>query len=233
MADEKPKPLHSERPLFLQPWPGYWATKRKLERLRRFQNLIRHRERWAPDMAFACPIEGLVPPSIPEGDRYYYIEQEIYRLMRIVHRDLNFAGVPTGIYYKHWDPVEQKDEREDYDTILDYFRLPREQSARQAFEAVMGVLEQGVGIYAARLSQARWELFNPITWAAYAVRIPITIMERAGLVGHEKTTEMVLGGYARVMKFLMIAILCLILILLGAKVPWKEIITGLVNLLLK
>lgn len=35
-----------------------------------------------------------------------------------------------------------------------------------AFQAVIDVLEQGIGLYKGRLRQAKFEIFNPIVWAA-------------------------------------------------------------------
>ena len=93
----------------------------------------------------------------------------------------------------------------------------------------MRVLTQGVGVCEARLSNAKREIFNPVVWAAYVIRLPITVMERAGLVGHEKTQELVLGGYARFMKIMMALIISLSALLIGVKVPWKEIVTAIIH----
>jgi|HubBroStandDraft_6_1064221.scaffolds.fasta_scaffold30862_3 hypothetical protein len=222
-----------ERPLFMPPAPGYFATKRILKRIHRFQDLIRHRERWAADLEFACPLEDLVPANVPEIQRVQYLDGEILRMMQGVHRAVNFAGVPTGVYYERRNPVDQENEREHYDLILDYQRLPRQDDAYKSFQAVMGVLEQAIGVYDVRLNQAKREIFNPVAWAAHLIRLPITVMERAGLVGHEKTVEMVLGGYAKFMRVAMSVILILIALLLGVKIPWKEIVARLLDLIAK
>jgi hypothetical protein len=219
------------RPLFQRPAPGYFQTKRVLSRLRRFQNLIRHKERWGADLGFACPIEELIPPNLAMAERFPILDREILRAMNIVRWDINRAGVTTGVIYKHWDTVEGKEEKESYDVILDYFRLPRLLHAQQAYEAVMSTLEQAIGVYENRLIQSKRELYNPVVWAAHIIRLPITVMERAGMIGHEKTDEMVLGGYATFMKISMAIILALVAVKLGITFPWKDVFVKILELI--
>ena len=60
---------------------------------------------------------------------------------------------------------------------------------------------------------------------------PKTGGRSAGLVGHEKTADMVLGGYATFMKIVMALIVGLIALLLGVRVPWKDIFMRIVELI--
>jgi hypothetical protein len=115
-------------------------------------------------------------------------------MMHVVRWDINFVGVPTSVIHKHWDSVEHKTQEDRYDVVLDYFRLPREPNGYKAYEAIMATLDQAIGVYEIRLSRAKREFFNPLVWTAHLIRLPITVVERAGLVGHEKTADMVLGG---------------------------------------
>src|ERR1700674_5461161 len=87
-------------PLIVPPAPGYFRTRRILKGLRRFQNLIRHKERWAPDMQNSCPIEELCSPDMPMHERFAFLDREILKTMQIVHRGVNFAGVSTRVI--HW-----------------------------------------------------------------------------------------------------------------------------------
>ena len=226
-------PIAHGPPLIAQPAPGYFRTRRILRNLKRFQNLIRHKERWAQDMQFACPIEELIPAAVPMPERFVYLDREILKAMNIVQRGVNYAGVPTGVIHKRWDEIEQKDVERHYDVILDYFRLPRDTKPQDAYEAVMNVLEQAIGVYESRLRQARWDFINPIVWLAHLVRLPITVMERAGLVSHDKSAEVILGGYGKFMKFAMSAILVLIALRLGVKMPWREVFAKMVDLFAK
>jgi hypothetical protein len=223
MSDGQPVP-QPPRPLFMQAYPGYWRTKGKLERMERLQDLVRHRERWGGDLELALPIEKLLPHA-PENKRHLFLDEEINKLLRVVYWDLHYAGVPTGMEYRsRYADAKQKPRR--YDVILDYFRLPREPGSEHgAFEAVMRVLTEGIGVYEARLEAAKREIFNPVVWAAHLIRLPITVMERAGFVGHEKTEELMLGGYVRFVKIMMGVVVTLLALLLGVKVPWKEIVS--------
>ena len=49
-------------------------------------------------------------------------------------------------------------------------------------------------------------------------------MERAGLVGHEKTNEIVIGAYAKIMKYVMLVIIVFVAIKLGVSIPWKDVV---------
>jgi hypothetical protein len=232
MADT-PEPQVFNAPLFQQAWPGYLRTRLKLKRMKRLQDLIRHKERWAGDFDLAQPLEELLP-GIPDDKRYLHIEPEINKCLPMVHYDLNrLLGIRTGVVYEEQMPFGNEPERNSYDLILDYHRLPRRGDGHVAFAAVMRVLDQGIGTLEARKKQAFYELFNPIVWASRVIRIPITIMERAGFGGHARTQELMIGGYATFMKIAMSLIVSLLVLLLGVKVPWGEIFTSIIRLILK
>ncbi len=226
---------HPAGPLFHQPPPGYWRTKFKLERMVRFKNLIIHRERWAGDIDMASPIAELFPGESLASNSSVTVQrinQEIKQMMWMVNWDLNYIGVATRVNYKERDPVDGEVINK-YDLILDYYRLPRNGNPHIAYQAVIDVLEQGIGLYKGRLKQAKQELFNPINWAAYVIRIPITVMERAGFGASEKSQDMLIGWYARFMQILMGLIFSFIAIREGIKVQWKEIVTDMWKWLFK
>jgi hypothetical protein len=225
-----PVPGH---PLIVPPAPGYFRAKRILRGLRRFQNLIRHKERWAADIGNACPIEDFCSADMPLHERFAFLDREILKAMQIVHRAVNFAGVSTRVIHRHWDSVEQKEVEQGYELILDYPRLPRGTRPQDAYESVMSVLEQAIGVYESRLRQSKWDFINPVVWIAYLIRLPITVLERAGLVSHDKTAEMMLGGYAKFMKYAMSVILVLLALRLGVKMPWKDLFLKLIDLFVK
>jgi hypothetical protein len=212
----------------MQPSPGYWRTKRILERMRRLQDLIRHGENWGGDIALAEPLEKLLP-NVAKERQHIVLDQEITKLLRVVYWDLKYGGVDTEfIYGNTYGPLDKDTKR--FRLPLDYPRLPREPGREHlSFQAMMRVLNDGLGVYEARLLQARRELFNPIIWAAHLIRLPITVMERAGFVGHEKTEELMLGGYVRFVKIIMSVILVLVALLLGVKVPWAEIVSSVLK----
>ena len=180
MSATQPTPL-LDRPRFLRP-PGYFATKRVIAALKKFQNLIRHRERWAYDLPFACPIEELIPSSIPAQQQGDYLDQEITKEMQLIQWNINAAGVQTAVIYNRRNTINDQIRNDHYDLILDYFRLPRAEDSHKAYAAVMQALSQAIGVYEARLRQAKRELYNPVIWIANLVHIPVMILERAGIV---------------------------------------------------
>src|SRR5690242_5752956 len=219
MSDDQP------RPLFMQPIPGYWRTKRILERMRRLQDLIRHSENWGGDIALAEPLERLLPNVVKEK-QHLVLDQEITKLLRVVYWDLQYGGVDTEFIYGNTRGPLGKDSKR-FRLPLDYHLLPREPGREHlSFQAMMRVLNDGIGVYEARLVQARRERFNPIVWAAHLIRLPITVMERAGFVGHEKTEELVLRAYVLFVRIMMGLILVLAALRLGVKVPWSEVVSS-------
>jgi hypothetical protein len=224
---------NADQPLFAQPWPGYWKTRARLAAIIRFKNLIVHRERRAGSLDEACPIEELFPNPPPVGmARTRLIDREIKRAQQEVWWELTFAGIPTVVAQREYDEGEHKGVLTKYDVILDYFRLPLLQDAR-AFDLVLDTLEQGIGAYERRLKRAKRELYSPVAWVAHLIRLPISVMERAGFAGHEKTQELILSGYARFMRIMMGIIVVLSTLLLGIKVPWREIVSGIIDFMFK
>lgn len=236
MADDPELENEPEPPLFWPVWPGYFHTKLKLTRMVRLRDLIFHKERWATHIDLAQPLEKLFPGenlqvcTHPTTQR---IDQEIRQTRRMVWWDLHHIGIDTVVVWQGRRALGIAEEDRKFDVIMDYGRLPREGDGHPAFQAVVDVLEQGIGLYKGRLRQAKFEMFNPIIWAARAIRIPITVMERAGFGRNEKTQDMLLGGYARFMKIAMGVLLSFLLLIVGFKVPWKEIVEAIINTIFK
>jgi hypothetical protein len=202
----------------------------------RLRDLIIHKERWGSHIDLAPKLAVLFPGETVDVNLYstaQRIEQEIQQTRRMVWWDLNYIGVPTGVVYSERPIPGLEPEEKKYDVIMDYFRLPRSENAHGAFVAVIDVLEQGIGLWKGRLRQAKLELFNPIIWAAKAIRLPITVMERAGFGANEKTQELLLGGYGKFMRIAMGLILMFLALILGLKVPWKEIVTAIIDTIFK
>jgi len=226
MADESDQ-KHMEGPLVAQPWPGYWRTREKIARARRFQDLIRHKERWGTDIDRAAPIEELIP-GVDKNEAMLRLDEEIEKLQHLVFWDLSqYTGARTRVLWR--DPYGVNDEKEEsYDLILDYFRLPRPAGKEhKAFEAVMQCLNNGIGVLEARKKRAFWEMFNPLFWIAWFIRLPITVMERAGFGRNPKSQEMMAAGYVRFVKIAMGVILLFVCLKLGIEVPWKELLKRL------
>jgi hypothetical protein len=170
---------------------------------------------------------------VPMPQQAPLLDKEILKAMNVVRWDVNYAGVPTSFTHKYWHIIDKKDKEDHYDIIVDYFRLPRQDDAHHTYEAVISTLEQAIGVYEARLKQAKRDIFNPVVWVARIIRLPISALEHAGMIGNEKAQEMVLGGYAKFIKVLMGIILALVAVKLGVSVPWKETVMKILDFVIK
>lgn len=210
--------------------PSYFESKTILDRLQRFQDLLRHDQRWAHQISFARPLKELIPELSDDKsiDRMWLIDREINRLIPLVRRYLYFACIETVLIFEkkdlEWDfeksihkPVELKKER---DAITDYFELPHSGSGK-TFDMVMHILERGIGYYLARKEKARRELINPLCWAAFFLRMPLLILHMAGV---ETSNKIISSIYGWVLKVIMFFILILFATKLGISVPWDKVI---------
>jgi len=223
-----------DRPLFPPMWPGYLAVKRKIAGITRFRDLIIYREQWAGADIDVAPIHQLIPGiKVGEQAPAQIVDREIKRAQRPVHNDVNFAQVPTRFNYRHRDFDSGKFVETPYEIILDYYRLPRNPNPKNSYDALINTLEEAIGTYQVALRRAKRDLYNPISWIAKLIRLPITIMERAGFGEHEKTQELMLGGYVRFVKIAMGVILAFAALILGVKVPWGEIVNGVIQYIFK
>jgi hypothetical protein len=130
---------------------GYFECTKRIERLKRFQNLLRHREKWAHQFNFAPPLSRLIPElskPVPDAERSdilgnlspeqinamrepVLIDREINRLIPMVHAYLNAVYIDT--IYTHTSRLREFDESQgrpvnrdtarDFDAVLDYFNL--------------------------------------------------------------------------------------------------------------
>src|SRR6266446_374395 len=131
--------------------PGYFECGRRLEVLRRFQDLVRQNERWAHEIDFARPLADLLPEGTTELTQWQVIDQQIGRLQPLVGQFLDLSGIETAFTFSERSFNNEKnrvvmDPAGSYDVILQYFELPRGDRGRAGqtwFEKVMNVLEQG------------------------------------------------------------------------------------------
>lgn len=221
MADQSVS--QEKTPRIEPPPPSYWSCKNRLNILRRYQDIVRHKEGWAHDIEHACPLEELIPEAKSATDRFILFDREINRLTPLVHWALNEVGVLTGIVSIRREPslgehgVIEREVTEKHDIILDYLDLGHQQ---RTYELLMRSLERGIGIYQSRMKIAYRELFNPIVWFAYLIRIPIAVMEHAGI---SPTERLVAGFYSVVIRILMFLVLLFTAIKLGISIPWADL----------
>lgn len=219
-------------PLFASPWPSYWTTNRRIERLTRFKNLVIHHQRWAGDIDTAPSLEDLFPGENLDVGSYgasQRIELEIRQGLMVAFRDLQQAGITARTNINVYSQVEQRETMRDCDLILDYFRLHDRDDNQRAYESLLQRLDMGIGVYQASLPATRRALYSPISWMAYVIRIPVAIFERAGLASHPKTQEKLIDAYAWVMRIAMLAAVLLILAHYGMKIPWADAFSAIVK----
>jgi hypothetical protein len=232
---------------------GYFDCKKRIERLKRFQNLLRHREKWTHQLDFAPPLERLIPEiseSIPDQERSGYmpnlsrdqiramrepalIDREINHLIPMVYAYLNAVNVET-VYthtalYRDFDDSEQSVSREverRFDAVSDYFSISRLPGIRRGeeFELLLALTDRGIGIYEARLKVAKHEMFNPLIWIATMLRAPLYVLERAGFDESPGAVQSaVFQIYSWSVRLLVVIVLALVAARLGVSIPWRQI----------
>jgi hypothetical protein len=220
-----PHPAHR-----LTPPPGYFACRRRIERLRRYLDLIRHRERWGLHIQFARPLEQLIGENVPEAQRHWAVEQAISRLSIPVWHDLDAVGVATvyGIMVDSDDiekRMKQQQVRRSFDLIREYFTIPRHGGPGNAdiFEQTDRALHEGIGAYEALAARRRWDFFNPLMWCVWVLRAPVFVLHMAGIASGADAGDKALRFVAWTVGLLMIVILVLLSVKLGVSIPWNVV----------
>src|ERR1700719_1324692 len=116
-----PEPATGNEPLYLRRQPGYFHCRKALKRVKCFQDLIRHKERWAGDLDLAQPLEELIPNWQANGGGAR-IELEIEKLQQLVQWDMQYIAV-TNTGYLWNDPYHigpDTPEPRRFDLVMDY-----------------------------------------------------------------------------------------------------------------
>jgi hypothetical protein len=227
--DEPPKRAHVPRPRYP---PGYFACRRVIARLKRFQDLIRHNQRWGHQVQFARRLDELIPKDTELAKVPWVIESEINKLMPIISWDLRRVGIPTGVRWEDRDDEFEmigtspkfKKVRCNADLISDYFELPREGSNARFFDMVIAAVDRGIGAYEMLQRHALRRKYNPLDWIAFLLALPILVLERAGIASEETDSKLV-TGYAWIIRILIAILLGLTVTKLGTSIPWN-VVTG-------
>ena len=220
---EKPKPAEPE-PLPLQhiPWrlrrPGFWRCRRSLARLRKFQELVIHLDRWASHIDYARPLEKLIGKKKAKQNPLTAIETEMNKLALLVTRDMDLCGV------SHIVTIDDFGKKRQRSLIFDYQIFP-DNRHQQKFETLMQRLEMTIGQYEERRHQAILDWFNPLFWIACAVRVPVVIFENAGFV----TTADDHSRFIKIYEWIVRVVFVFILVIgaayaakrLGLTLPWE------------
>jgi hypothetical protein len=203
--------------------PGFFECRRAIEALTRFQNLARHYFPKQPDIQFAPPLEELLPAGTTQQQERWVLEQQINRLIPIVIIHLRRIGINstvTGDELQEKDYLGQEMEKVSraYDVVDNYLEMFDGRHGLQAHLTLMGLLERALGLYESRKKRALLEMFNPLNWIAELIRMPITVLERAG--GQEASTG-ILKVYYWIFRIAFLSLVIFVAAKLGISIPWK------------
>lgn len=195
-----------------------------IERLKRFQDLVRHHQRWGSGMRFARPIEDLIPKLTAPQDVHAVVEREINRAIPGVSAELHWAGVHTGVSYKRQEYVdgELKMVERHADLFINYFELPRDGGDASFFNMLMNAIDRGIGVYEHWKGVAERRKRDPRFWIAQVINLPSVILQMAGF-HHEDTDSKLLSIYLWLLRIVILAILFFIATKLGLSVPWSSL----------
>jgi hypothetical protein len=126
----------------------------------------------------------------------HLLGREIARLSPIVFHFLDEVGISTIATYtiNEMEPAATGSafrmvrKKEDRNILVAYLGMdPSSVEGHNAFDLLMTTLEEGIGMYQSREKIAFREIFYPTVWLAYLIRLPVTVLERAGLITDGKT----------------------------------------------
>lgn len=191
--DDRKESRTSSAPLMVR--PGYFECKRRIERLSKFQDLIRYEVGWTQELQSARPIEGMIG-VVPDAQKQRAIEQAISRMVFAVGNDLDDVEVSSGItMLVDADDIDDfadgRQVRQAFDLINDYFVVRRHKGFGRSdiFMDTIRVLDEGIGAYETIKERAKFDFINPIAWCAWLMRIPISVLQRAGIATGEAAGE--------------------------------------------
>lgn len=207
--------------------PGYWQCGRRIAVLHRFRGLLIHHQRWGMYIDSAPPLETLIKEDITGVNGVQALDREINKMILPVKDILFRLGVSTRvsrsedeIRYKEGELVEETVRRE-WDLIDDYFDLPP--SGGHTFELLIHSVDRGIGGLEFMRETAFRRMFNPLAWMAWVVRLPIAILQSAGVAMDDASAKGVaaIGWIMRVGMLLLIAFTAA---KLGITIPWDRIV---------
>jgi len=209
----------------------YYQCRRATNRLRRFRNLVIHRENFPIYLPEAPALEQLIPADTPPERRAQTIDSEIDKLIPLVSEILFDLGINTGITFLDKEVSDDGIQfrtrlaKQNRDLLEDYFELPRDRgTARLEFlKFVLRAIDRGLGVLQAATSIAIRRFFNPVVWFANIVRLPIRILEEAGIPVNEASSK-VMAAYAWFLRIGMLLIIAFVATKVGVSVPWQQII---------
>jgi small basic protein len=212
--------------------PGYFACKRTIAELERFQELLRHHRRWAHQIQFARDLKELIPADTKPEHEHTVIEREMNRLIPLVAQSLELVGITTVVSWttiedQWWEGQSKYAPKEhQQNLILNALHLPDKEGRATFFDALLGYLDRGIGAYTELKKRAIRRKYNPVAWIAFVMSLPIRVISRAGLESDDSESTIV-SAYAWFIRIVVGIILVFMATKLGISIDWKEILSFL------
>jgi hypothetical protein len=150
------------------------------------------------------------------------VEHQLNKLVLPVVRDMDMVGVSHGMTVSGGG-ISQSESKVQYDLLADFTIFP-DNYHQERLEALMHQLELAIGAYEERKRSALRDWFNPLFWIAAVIRIPVWILELAGLISaHEEHSAIVkLYGWAVRIAFLLVLLFLAAFLAkkAGISLPW-------------
>ena len=108
------------------------------------------------------------------------------------------------------------DRKVQYDLLADFMIFP-ENYHRQRLEALMRRLEMAIGAYEERKQNAIRDWFNPLFWIAAVIRIPVSILEFAGLISAYEEHSAIIKLYGWAIRIALLFVLVFLAAFLAEK----------------
>lgn len=197
--------------------PGYWRTRRILARIRQFRDLAIDCDRWATLL-----VPSSEKPIGPTRKPITEMEHQLNKLVLPVARDMDMVGVRHGMTVSGGG-MGKPDRKVQYDLLADFTIFP-DDYREQRLEALMHRLEMAIGAYEEHQRNAIRDWFNPLFWIAAVIRIPVSILEFAGLISTEEENSAVVKFYGCAVRIAFLSVLVFLAAFLAKKtgipLPW-------------
>jgi hypothetical protein len=221
MADDREERAAKHRGRMMRS-AGYFQCKRVIAFLREFQDLVRHDFRFESQHAHRT-LEVLVPGSEVPANRERLLHARINQLIPRVRNALWVAGIRTDMVSEEYEGSSLEDPKKverRFDLIEHYFDHNHD---LQSYRYVIQALDRGIGVFEQKERHEFRQLFNPVTYLAWCLRLPITILERAGIDVDEASSVMI-RSYGWLVRLVMLLLLALLAKRLGITGVWDKVI---------
>jgi hypothetical protein len=204
------------------PWalrrPGYWRCRRIIKRLLRFQHLVQQHDKWASYAEYPPPLEKLIGKEWIQKNPGIETERQMNKIAPQVVRDMDLSGI------SHRVKLDLDGEKRSLSLVTDYLAFP-EDARSSKFKSLMHRLDMAVGQYEDRERNAVRDCFNPLFWVAFVLRMPITILEYAGLITTTEHHSAWVKFYEWIGRitfgFSVVILVAYVAARLGFSVPWN------------